>query len=495
MRNILKVAAVACLLSSPSLAFLSAEPNITKVEGGFADLVETLSPAVVNISTTQKVTSGGSFMGLPGMPGFRFEGTPNSPEMELFRDFFEQFGQMQPQERDVSSLGSGFIISADGFVITNNHVVAQADEITVTLQDNRKFSAEVIGRDPKTDLALMKIESDKALPFVPLGDSDKMRVGDWVIAIGNPFGLGGSVTKGIISARQRSINAGPFDDFLQTDAPINRGNSGGPLFNLNGEVIGINTAIFSPSGGSVGIGFAIPTALAKPVISQLKETGQVRRGWLGVKIQEVSDEIAESLGMGKAGGALVLGVGKDSPAEKAGIKQGDVIVSFNGKPIKEMRFLPRIVAETNIGSSVSVGIWRGGKMISRSVTIGELEEDESVASSRPSSQKKMPESKTAQTMLGMELVPLNSTLRKRLRLPSDAEGLVVADISRSSAAAGRGMRNGDVISAINNVPVTSAAGMKKLLEDARKKGRGYVLVTVLRGKEEAFITLPSADKN
>lgn len=458
--------------------------------GSFADLVEKLSPAVVNISTSQHVKAAQGYFGMP------FEGMPNTPEFEPFRQFFDQFSQMQPQERDVVSLGSGFIMDAEGYVITNNHVVAEADEVTVTLSDNRQFTAKVIGGDVKTDLALLKITDDKPFPFVPLGDSDQMRVGDWVIAIGNPFGLGGSVTQGIISARQRSINAGPFDDFLQTDAPINRGNSGGPLFNLNGEVIGINTAIFSPSGGSIGIGFAIPSALAKPVLTQLKSQGHVIRGWLGVKIQDVSKEVAESLGLKEAVGALVLDTEKGSPAEKAGIKQGDVILSYNGKDIKEMRNLPRLVADTKIGSTAPVTVWRQNQRLTVQVTIGQLEDEDEgkIPKKLSGTDKEKSRNDGGESLLGMELVPLNSANRQRFGIKADVSGLVVVDIDYKSAAARRGVREGDIILAVNNTPIKSVADMKKLTEEARSKGREFVMVTITRGDEQAFITLPTQEK-
>ncbi len=466
------------------------QPQPAQLQAGFADLVEKLSPAVVNISTSQKVKAAQGYFGMP------FEGLPNTPEFEPFRQFFDRFGgQMQQMpEREVFSLGSGFIIDAEGYVITNNHVVAEAEEVTVTLSDDRKFTAEVIGRDPKTDLALLKIKDSKPLPFVPMGDSDAMRVGDWVIAIGNPFGLGGSVTQGIISARQRSINAGPFDDFLQTDAPINRGNSGGPLFNIKGEVIGINSAIFSPSGGSIGIGFAIPTALAKPVIAQLKSQGHVVRGWLGVKIQEVTDEVAESVGLDKARGALVMDVGSGSPAEKAGLKTGDIVIGFNGKDIKEMRFLPRMVAETAIGSSATLTYWRDGKQHDVKVTIGKLddEEEQPVKTGKDKGEKDKPGK--GETVLGMELVPLNSALRQNFSINKNADGLVVVGLASGSEAARRGIRTGDLLVAVNNTPVKSVADMQKQVDSAKKLGRKFVLVTVTRANEVAMLTLPTDEK-
>lgn len=454
-----------------------------------ADLVEKLSPAVVNISTTQKVKSNSKMLQVPNLP--------DSPEFEPFHKFFDQFGGMNGMggEREVTSLGSGFIIDAAGYIITNNHVIDEADEITVRLSDDSKLKAKIVGRDKKTDLALLKVESAKPLPFVTMGDSDAVRVGDWVIAIGNPYGLGGSVTQGIISARQRSINAGPFDDFLQTDAPINRGNSGGPLFNMKGEVIGINSAIFSPSGGNIGIGFAIPTSLAQPVISQLKEFGRTHRGWLGVKIQEVTEEIAESTGMPSKMGALVLDATAGSPAQKAGIQTGDIITRFDGKEVKEMRFLPRLVAETKIGKSVPVTLWRKGKEVQLSVTLGEMEEETKEAASG----KEAPaakESKMANTkpLLSMQLSSLTPQLRERFGIAEDASGVLVADVEEKSEALKRGIQPGDVIAEVSGEAVQTPDEAIAAFEKVRKAGRKFVLLKVLRDKSPAFVTLPVADE-
>ena len=461
---------------------------------GFADLVEKLSPAVVNISTTQKIKAGNSFGGMMQFP--------DNPEMEPFRDFFERFGGQggmgQPMEQDVQSLGSGFIIEANGYIITNNHVVDGADEITITLPDNSKYKAKVIGRDKKTDLALIKVDAKKDLPFVTLGDSDAMRVGDWVIAIGNPFGLGGSVTQGIISARARSINSGPFDDFLQTDAPINRGNSGGPLFNTKGEVIGIASAIFSPSmgGGSVGIGFAIPTSLAKPIIAQLKEFGRAHRGWLGVKIQEVSEEIADSVGLEKPIGALILEVSKDSPAEKAGIVAGDIITNFDGKEITEMRHLPRIVAETKNGKTVSVTYWHKNASKTGQITIKELDEKTEKAQDAEDNDK-FDKSEGAEAggedLLGMEVLPINPQLRARLQFDDKKSGLIILNVRNNSEAAKRGLQRGDLIIDVNSEPVKSVAELKTAFEKARKSGRKFALLKISRKNEDAFVTLPLSE--
>ena len=322
---------------------------------------------MVNISTTQISKKSDRGPEIPQFP-------PGSPFEEFFKDFFDR-NRPDSAPRKVTSLGSGFIIDPSGYIVTNHHVIEDAEEVTVILHDDTNLKAKIIGRDTKTDLALLKVEAKKPLPYVKWGDSEKARVGDWVLAIGNPFGLGGTVTAGIISARKRDINSGPYDSYLQTDASINRGNSGGPMFNLDGEVIGINTAIFSPSGGSIGIGFAIPSAQARTVIDQLRKYGRTRRGWLGVRIQTVTDQIAESLAMGRARGALVAGVTDNGPADKAGIKSGDVIVAFDGQDIDEMRDLPRLVAETAIDKDVKVRVIRGGKPVELSVQVGELPDE------------------------------------------------------------------------------------------------------------------------
>lgn len=459
--------------------------------GSFADLVEKLSPAVVNVSTTQKVKGGGMGMFLP------FEGMPPG-QMDQFKDFFEQFGLPQGEgggkempEQEVQSLGSGFVIDPEGYIVTNNHVIDDADEITVRFQDDTQYKAKLVGRDGKTDLALLKIEAKKKLPYVTFGDSDGTRVGDWVVAIGNPYGLGGSVTTGIISARSRHINAGPFDDFLQTDAAINRGNSGGPMFDLDGKVIGVNTAIFSPTGGNVGIGFAIPASIVKPTIEQLKQYGRTHRGWLGVKIQHVTDEVADSVGLDKARGALVLEVTPDSPAAKAGIEAGDVILSFGGRDVKEMRELPRIVAETKIGAKVDVTVWRAERETSVSVTTGELDEKEEPAAKADGKSDAAPH---GEKLLGMTLAPLDEDLRKQFGLPKKSEGVAVLDVDASGAAASRGITSGDVITGVGQQDVASVDALKKAIETAKKDGKKYALIRVLRGKSATFVTLPTSEE-
>ncbi len=480
------------IIAIGSITLGSASADAAPAPESFAPLVEKLTPAVVNVSTTQKIAAGPQ--GIPGMP-FMFQ-LPDDPQFAPFRDFFEQFGQGmqgQQQEQEVYSLGSGFIIDPSGYVVTNNHVIADAEKITVILQDNTKLEAKIVGRDSKTDLALLKVESKKPLPSVHFGDSDAVKVGDWVIAIGNPFGLGGSVSAGIISARSRSINAGPFDDFLQTDAAINRGNSGGPMFNMAGEVIGINTAIISPTGGNIGIGFAVPALQAQPVIEQLKTEGRIHRAWLGVKIQEVTDEIAESVGLDATKGALVLGITSASPAAKSDIKAGDIILSFDGKDISEMRKLPRIVAETKIGKKVDVKLWRGGEIKHATVTLGEMDEsDEDAASKNQSKPKKKPNGVDSEEMLGMDLAAIDSGLINRFGLDKNAAGLLVLQVKAGSAASKQGIRYGDVITRVNTTLIKTLGDFKTALGQAKKSGRGYALVRVKRNEEEIFVTLPTA---
>ncbi len=434
----------------------------------FADLAERLLPAVVNISTTQTIQGRGG-MEVPQLP-------PGSPFEEFFKEFFDR-NQPDQRRHKATSLGSGFIIDARGYVVTNNHVIQDADEITVVLHDETRLQAKVVGRDAKTDMAVLKVEAKRSLPFVPFGDSDRARVGDWVLAIGNPFGLGSTVTAGIISARGRDINAGPYDDFIQTDASINKGNSGGPTFNTAGEVIGINTAIFSPSGGSVGIGFAYASAAAKPVIEQLIKFGEVRRGWLGVRIQAVTEEIAEPLGLRKSGGALVSMVIAESPAEAAGIKAGDVILSFGGKPIDEMRRLPRIVAEMEAGKSAEVVVWRDGKELRLKVDVGALKDDEPQLASRtpPSSG---PSATTDIGELGLTIATVDEHLRERFSLDESGKGVVVTSVAANSAAAEKGIRPGDVIVEVSQKEVSTPEDVRRLLAEATKAGRKSVLLLV-----------------
>ncbi len=406
-----------------------------------ADLAEGLLDAVVNISTSQGVAADDKGAA-PRLP----EGSPFN---ELFDDFFKgQNGEGGNPNNTVSSLGSGFVIDPTGYIVTNNHVIEGADDIEVNFANGTKLKAKLIGTDTKTDLSLLKVEPKTPLKAVRFGDSRSMRIGDWVMAIGNPFGLGGTVTVGIISARGRDINAGPYDDFIQTDAAINKGNSGGPLFNMKGEVIGINTAIISPSGGSIGIGFSVPSELAENVISQLREFGKTRRGWLGVRIQPVTDDIAESLGLDRPRGALVAGIIEGGPVKDGAIRTGDVILKFDGKDVKEMRDLPRAVAETPVGKAVDVVILRDGKESSTSVTLGRLEDSETVAQdAAPKTDDKAPSVPDVQggDILGMTLAPVDDDNRKAFGIADTVDGLVVMDVRSGSAAAEKQIKPGDVI--------------------------------------------------
>ncbi|MCK5284597.1 MAG: DegQ family serine endoprotease [Alphaproteobacteria bacterium] len=467
-----------------SLAFLpimlTYDAHAKAITSSFADLAERLLPSVVNISSTQKIELLEDFSEIPDFP----EGSP-------FEDFFEQFMERRggnlpaiPQ----ASLGSGFIINAEkGYIITNNHVVRDADEVRVTFHDDDTIEAEVIGRDEKTDIAVLKVKTDKKLTAVTFGDSDVLRVGDWIVAIGNPFGLGGTVTAGIISARKRNINSGPYDDYLQTDASINRGNSGGPMFNLNGEVIGINTAIFSPSGGSVGIGFAIPSNLASPVIKQIIEFGHTRRGWLGVRIQSVTEEIAESLGLKKAQGALVASVTKDGPAKKAGIKAGDIIIKFNGEEVNKMRSLPRLVAETPIESKVEVLLWRNGKEKKIKVSIGELEKAEE--SGLLAGKIKNIDTGVKIEMVGMTVKKMTMSLRKQYDIDQSVDGLVIDDVAHLSEAAKKGLMEGDVIIEINQQAITKPEEALEIIENAQNNDHNTVLLLINHRDEVRFIAL------
>ena len=437
-----------------------------------ADLAERLSPAVVNISTSQKVQRA---------PGTQAP-TPNLPEGSPFREFFEEFfdkqqkGGKKPRSRNVNSLGSGFVIDPTGIIITNNHVIEGADEIEANFPDGTKLKAEIIGRDAKTDLAVLKVNPATPLPAVPFGDSGKIRVGDWVMAIGNPFGLGGSVTLGIVSARNRNINAGPYDDFIQTDAAINRGNSGGPLFNMNGEVIGINTAIISPSGGSIGIGFSVPSATAKGVISQLREFGETRRGWLGVKIQGVGDDMVESLGLDRARGALVADVTATGPAEKAGIEPGDVITKFDNKPVEQMRDLPRLVAETPVGQDVTVEVMRKGESQEFTVKLGRLEEGEKIVAKTDAKETM----KLSAEVLGMKLSPLTEEMRSKFKIDKDVNGAVVTNVEPDSPAADKRLQPGDIIAEAGEQKVSSPSDVAKRVGELEGEGRSSILLLVLK---------------
>ena len=442
----------------------------------FADLAERLSPAVVNISTSQKVEQPD-----PGLPIPK-----GSPLEDLFRDFFERGERPGPQT--VQSLGSGFVISPEGYVVTNNHVIADADEITVNLPEGKSLAATLVGTDPKTDIALLKVEPEEPLPFVSFGDSDAIRVGDWVLAIGNPFGLGGSVSAGIVSARNRDINAGPYDDFIQTDAAINRGNSGGPLFNMAGEVVGVNSAIISPTGGSIGIGFSVPANLAKGVVQQLREYGVTKRGWLGVRIQTVTPEIAEALGMDKAMGALVTAVDAGGPAAEGGVESGDVIVKFDGRDVVQMRDLPRMVAETSVEKVVRVVIFRKGKTQTLKVAIGLLNETESADAAPDQGGDGSGEVELAD--LGLKLAPLTPEGRAQFGIAEDVTGVLVTAVASGSRAAEKGINPGDVIVEVGQEPVTTPAEVQVGIEEAVGAGRESVLLLIQSGGDVRFLPLP-----
>lgn len=448
----------------------------------FADLAEQLLPAVVNISTTQ-VVEGQPGIEVPMVP-------PGSPFEDFFREFFERGQPRQPRQRRATSLGSGFIVDAAGFIVTNNHVIQDADEISVILHDETRLAAEVVGRDPKTDIAVLKVEPPVTLAAVTFGDSDISRVGDWVLAIGNPFGFGGSVTAGIISARSRDIQAGPYDDFLQTDASINRGNSGGPMFDLDGKVIGINTAIFSPSGGSVGIGFAIPANVAEPVIRQLIEHGEVRRGWLGVRIQTVTEELAKSFGLDRARGALVADVMSDGPAAEAGLEKGDVILRFDGKPVDEMRQLPRIVADTEVGRTVDVVVWRDGREVSLEVTVAELEEDELQVSRRAVPPGQVDPSSLTVERLGITVAEIDDSLREQFELSDITEGVIVTEVQSNSVAGEHGIRRGDVIVEVGQQEVRTPEDVVSRVEEAEADGRASILMLVEGMGGPRFVAVP-----
>jgi serine protease Do len=463
-------------------------PTAARGPDGIADISEQIIEAVVNISTTQKVESRSSGP-TPQLP-------PGSPFEEFFEEFFKNRrgqGDNAPNRgpRRVNSLGSGFVVDPEGIVITNNHVISDADEISVVFSGGDKLRAEIIGRDQKTDIAVLRVKPTKPLKAVKFGDSDKLRIGEWVIAIGNPFGLGGSVTAGIVSARNRDINSGPYDNYIQTDASINRGNSGGPLFNMNGEVIGINTAIISPSGGSIGIGFAVPSKNAVAVIDQLRQFGEMRRGWLGVRIQQVTDDIAESLGLKPVRGALVAGVDDKGPAKPAGIEPGDVIVKFDGRDIKEMKDLPRIVADTPVGKDVPVTIVRKGKEETKTVKLGRLEDAEKQqAALRSGGGAKPEEQSVVKKTLGLDLSNLTDDLRRRYKIKDAVKGVVITGVEQGSSAAEKRLNAGDVIVEVAQEAVADADAVQKRIDTLKKEGKKSALLLVANAEGELrFVAL------
>ncbi len=487
------IAIVATMQTTPLLAKAKpahAAANIGDIDvnNGFAELVKAVRPAVVNISVTGHTTSSND--------GHGFNSDRRAPQLEeFFRRFFGEIpnlpgtpkGQHQkhndqkPFERKTTAVGSGFIIDPSGLVVTNYHVIENADEIEVVFEDGTRVPASLQGTDKKTDLALLEINTDRELPYVVFGDSDAAEVGDWVIAIGNPFGLGGTTTSGIISARGRDIQSGPLDDFIQIDASINRGNSGGPLFNTKGEVIGVNSAIYSPNGGSVGIGFAIPASMANNVIAQLQETGEVQRGFLGVHIQTVTPEIADALGLDDASGALVSQVMKDSPAESSGIESGDVILSFDGKRIEKMRDLPKLVALTQSDKQVEIKLWRNDKVKTIKVAVAS-NSDEKLA------QRK--DNQDAESEIGLALAEVNSEAAKRFNIDQETVGVIIVDVAPNSSAAERGLKPGDVIKRVDKSAVTSREQVIAALKSSRDNNKESVLMLVERNSQSHFVVIP-----
>jgi serine protease Do len=506
IRTLLAGAACGALALTPALAATSdaaaaSSRNLTQEQQqagpiplpSFAPLAQHVLPAVVNISvqlnqqaalqdesSDEAQDGSGNNGALPQQFGQQFSGSPFD---QLLRRFFENPFSTPKQGQQVVALGSGFVIDPRGYIVTNNHVVANAEKVTVTFQDQTQYPAKVVGRDQRTDLALLKINTPKPLSYVTWGNSDKVKVGDWVVAVGNPFGLGGTVTAGIVSALGRNIDEGPYDDFLQVDAPINRGNSGGPTFDLAGQVVGINTAIYSPSGGSVGIGFAIPSQLAKYVVNQLEQNGKVTWGWLGVEIQNTTPAIAKSLGLEHVEGALVASVVPDGPAAKAGLKPGDVIVAADDHPIHQAHDLPRIVAETPIGHKLDLSVERDGKTQQIVADIGAMPAKIAAASGTGESQPHAAPS----SALGMQLAPLGPDLRKELKIPNGVNGVVVASIATDSPVAAMGVQAGDVIQSIDQKPATSPEEAVAALKKAANQGN--ILLLINRGGANMFVGL------
>ncbi|WP_160009497.1 DegQ family serine endoprotease [Rhizobium sp. 18055] len=520
-RRSLALVAGAALLANVGFAGLVQAQGTPPTNGpaSVADLAEGLLDAVVNISTSQNVKDDEGAGPAPRAPD-------GSPFQEFFNDFFNKQKGKQGGNHNVSSLGSGFVIDPQGFIVTNNHVIEGADDIEVNFADGSKLKAKLIGTDTKTDLSVLKVEPKAPLKFVKFGDSSGMRIGDWVMAIGNPFGFGGSVTVGIISGRGRNINAGPYDNFIQTDAAINKGNSGGPLFNMKGEVIGINTAIISPSGGSIGIGFSVPSELASGVVQQLREFGETRRGWLGVRIQPVTDDIADSLGLSSARGALVAGVIKGGPVDDGSIKAGDVILKFDGKAVNEMRDLPRVVAESPVGKAVDVLVLRDGKEQTVKVTLGRLEDSDQAAAAPDGGEQHsgvinpdpdenqdmdqpdgdpaqpMPDAKgkpdqpapdaaDAKNVLGLSLSALSAETRKTFGIGESVDGVLVADVTPGSLAAEKGLKAGDVIVEVAQEFMRSPDAVVAKVQSLKQEGRRNAQMMIASANGDLrFVAVP-----
>mgnify|MGYP001793859864 CR=1 FL=1 len=464
-------------LTTLSMFLILAQSLSSQARESFADLAEQISPSVVNITTSTTVA------GRTGPQGIVPEGSP-------FEDFFREFqdrGGQGDRPRRSSALGSGFVISEDGYVVTNNHVIEGADEILIEFFEGFELPAEIVGTDPNTDIALLKVESDEPLQFVSFGDSDTARVGDWVMAMGNPLGQGFSVSSGIVSARNRALS-GTYDDYIQTDAAINRGNSGGPLFNMDGDVIGVNTAILSPNGGSIGIGFSMASNVVTRVVDQLQEFGETRRGWLGVRIQDVTDDVADALGLTEAKGALVSDV-PEGPAMDAGMEAGDVIISFDGRDVEDTRGLVRQVGNTDVGKAVRVVVNREGATQTLLVTLGRREEAEAAV---PASQPVEEEPPAAMDLMGLTLSPLSAEIREQLELPDSARGLAVMDVDETSEAFEKGLRAGDVITEAGQTQVITIADLQERIEEASEAGRKSILLLVRRDGDPRFVALSIA---
>src|SRR5438034_1890490 len=476
---------------------LVSAPASARGPDGIADVAEKVIDAVVNISTSQTVEAKGGGEGRGAMPQL----PPGSPFEEFFDDFFknrrgpgggskggDKNGDLQP--RKTNSLGSGFIVDTSGIAVTNNHVIADADEINIIMNDGTKIKAELVGVDKKTDLAVLKFKPPaKPLVAVKFGDSDKLRLGEWVIAIGNPFSLGGTVTAGIVSARNRDISSGPYDNYIQTDASINRGNSGGPLFNLEGEVVGVNTLIISPTGGSIGLGFAVPSKTVAGVVDQLRQFGELRRGWLGVRIQQVTDEIGESLNIKPARGALVAGVDDKGPAKPAGIEPGDVVVKFDVKEVKDPKDLSRVVADTAVGKEVDIVIIRKGKEETLKVTLGRLEDGEKAVQAAAKTPEPA-EKPVTQKALGLDLATLSKDLRTRYKIKDSVKGVIITSVDGTSDAAEKRLSAGEVIVEVAQEAVSNAADVKKRVDQLKKDGKKSILLLVSNADGELrFVAL------
>ena len=492
-KTILAALAVTTALTAPALIapmFTAPAAVAGQAVSGvqdFSDLAAKVTPAVVNVSVTMKAGTGDD-------EDVRASGPQDKQMEEFMKRFAERFGQptqpgtpdgKQRPQRKGQGVGTGFIVDAKGTIVTNFHVVNKADSITVTMSDGTKMPAKLMGGDEKTDLAVLKVESDKALPFVTFGDATKVRVGQPVMAVGNPFGLGGTVTTGIVSARGRDIQSGPFDDYIQTDAAINRGNSGGPLFDMEGKVIGINTAIYSPTGGSVGLGFAIPSSLAEPVMTQLRDNGRVERGLLGVQIQPVTKEIAESLSLKADKGALVAMVSPDSPALAAGVKSGDVILSVDGKSVEGIKELTRTISAMKPGSSVKLGVWRDGKDMSLTAKVGDQKDDSAIVKAKADGK---PAEAAKPAAYGVSLAPLSPEARKQLGLDGEMKGVVIAQVEAGSPADDQGLKAGDVLQQVGKDGVDSPKMAAEKLKEATKTGKP-VLMKVYREGMTRFVAI------